>query len=432
MNAVKQVRSWRSFAIVGYGVIFMIFGIVGGWSAFFKIDQAAIAPGVVSVETNRKTVQHFEGGIVKEILVKEGDIVREGQLLFRLQRTQAEASSEVFGNQLKSALAAEARLMAERDQEEEITWPHELTNSLADWLDTVLSDQRAQFEQRRASQKGQIEVLNSRIAQLQTQIKGSHQEQVSAEAQVKLIQKELVGLHELAGKNLIPIARVYAMEREQARLEGTIGRAISDAAKAEAQISETMVQIEQVRRKFQEEVAAQLVDVRQKISELREKVAVARDVLARVDIVAPIGGSVQNLRVFTLGQVIRSGEPLLDIVPQNEPLVVSAHFSPNDIDGVYAGQSAEIRFPSFHGRTLPAMIGRLQSLSHDRMVDEQSREPYYLGVVSLERAQIPDEYRQRVRSGMHAEVIVALGERTVMGYLIYPLASSLRKSFREK
>lgn len=432
MSTAKQVRHWRSFAIVGYGVIFMIFGIVGGWSAFFTIDQAAIAPGVVSIETNRKTVQHFEGGIVQEILVKEGDIVRKGQLLFRLQRTQAEASSEVVSSQLKSALAIEARLLAERNQKNKITWPAELADFQAGELDRVLTDQQSQFEERRASLKGQVEVLSSRIAQLRTQIKGSRQEQVSTEAQVELIKKELIGLHKLAAKELIPISRVYAMERERARLEGLIGRTISDAAKAEAQISETTLQIEQVSRKFQEEVAAQLVEVRQKISELREKVAVARDVLARVDIVAPIGGAVQNLKVFTLGQVIRSGEPLLDIVPQNEPLIVSAQFSPNDIDGVYAGQTAEIRFPSFHGRTVPAMIGRLQSVSHDRLVDEQSNQPYYLGVVSLDRAQIPDEYRQRVRSGMPAEIIVALGERTVLGYLVSPLTSSLRKTFREK
>ncbi|MFG1432364.1 HlyD family type I secretion periplasmic adaptor subunit [Xanthobacter sp. V2C-4] len=426
---------WRGFAIAGYVLIFAIFGIAGGWAAVTQIDQASIATGVVGIETNRKTVQHFEGGIVSEILVKEGDLVQDGQVLVRLEPTQAQANTGMLTYQYLSALATEARLWAERTEQPNIEWPEQLSTELSKLdpaLRRVLADQQAQFDERRASLDGQIDVLQSRIEQLKTQIEGTKKEQSSTEEQVTFINKELEGLHDLSDKKLIPLSRVFAVERERARLEGLIGRAISDIAKAEAQIGETTIQVHQLRQKFQEDTASQLVDVRQKISDLKEKLTVAHDVLKRIEIAAPRTGTVQNLKVFTLGQVIRSGEPLLDIVPQDEPLIVNAQFSPNDIDGIHAGMDAEIRFSSFHGRVVPVMTGKLQSISHDRLIDEQSKQPYYLAVISLDRAQIPQEYRERVRSGMPAEVIVALGERTVVNYLVGPLTSTLRKSFREK
>ncbi|BAT57586.1 type I secretion system membrane fusion protein PrsE [Variibacter gotjawalensis] len=431
----KASSEWRGVAIAGYSLIFAIFGIAGGWAAVTNIDQASIAQGVVSIETNRKTVQHYEGGIVREIFVKEGDVVSEQQVLLRLEKTQAEANSGTLAFQYFSARAIEARLLAERSRAAKIEWPADLkqeAETSLQHLKNVMADQESQFVERRASIDGQISVLNSRIEQLNTQISGTRKEQESAEEQVQFINKELVGVRDLAAKNLIPISRLYSLERERARLDGIIGRAISDIAKAEAQLGETKIQIQQLWQKFQEDVAAQLVDVRQKVSDLGEKLSVARDVLKRVEIRAPRSGTVQNLKVFTLGQVLRSGEPLLDIVPQDEPLVISAQFSPTDIDGVFAGQSAEIRFSSFHGSIIPVMIGTLQSISHDRLVDEATKQPYYLGIVSIDRAQIPEEYRTRIRSGMPAEVMVALGERTVFKYITAPLVRRLERTFREK
>ena len=196
-------------------------------------------------------------------------------------------------------------------------------------------------------------------------------------------------------------------------------------------IAEINIQIQQLIQKFQEEVAANLLEARQKIADARERSSVAKDVLKRLDITAPRAGTVQNLKVFTIGQVIRGGEPLLDIVPDNEQLVVHAQFSPTDIDNVYSGMAAEVRFPAFHSRTIPVMIGSIESISHDRLLDETTRQYYFLGVISLNRTDIPEQYRSRVRAGMPAEVIVSGGERTVLSYLVSPLSSSLRKTFRE-
>ena len=429
----RSSSEWRPVAFAGYTLIAMTFGVAGVWAAVAKLDKAVIATGFIETETNRKTVQHLEGGIVRQILIKEGDHVTEGQVLFRLEQVQAEANNESLSNQLDSALALEARLVAERDGAQEISWPKEFKDRLVEpTLSHTLDDQIHQFEERRGSLEGQKNVIESRIVQLHKEIDGISIEKTSTESQTTYINQELVGLRELAGKNLVPVTRVYAMERERTRLEGSVGRAVADMAKAESSIDEMNIQIQELTQKFQEEVASSLLDARQKIADLRQRLSVSQDVVNRLAITAPRAGMVQNLKVFTIGQVLRGGEPLLDIVPDNDALVVHAEFSTTDIDNVFAGMTSEVRFPAFHSRTIPVMLGKIESISHDRLLDESTHQYYYLGLVSLNRADIPDEYRSRVRAGMPAEIIVSSGERTVLNYLVGPLSSSLRKTFREQ
>lgn len=426
----KRPTNWLAIAALGYGLIFSTFGIVGGWAAVTKIDKAVEAPGTVSIETNHKTVQHLEGGIIRAILVKEGDNVAAGATLFRLENVQAKATFDSLANQLFSALATEARLIAERDQKDAIAWPREIEDRAADpFLSHVMIDQQGDFAKRRDSLQAQVDVLESRMKQLAIQSDGVRVQKESTERQIAFIDKELVGLRALSEKNLVPVTRLYQMERERERLEGVVGQAITDAAKAQGQIGEYKYQVQQLNEKFQEEVASSLVDTRQKLSDLRQKLAVAQDVLRRIDVNAPVSGTAQNLKVFTIGQVVRAGEALVDIVPEKERLIVEAQFSPTDIDGVHVGQEAEIRFPAFHSRLIPLLIGRLESVSHDRLFDEGSKQPYYRGIVVLDKADIPEELRARVRAGMPSEVIVASGERTVLNYLISPLSSTLRKAF---
>lgn len=428
-----SLSDWRAIAAAGYVVIALTFGVGGVWAAVAKLDKAVVAQGFVAVESNRKSVQHLEGGIVGEIFVKDGDHVEKGQVLFTLRKVQAQANNDLVKNQLDSGLALEARLLAERDRKQQIDWPTELNGRSDEPLvGRIMSDQAHQFEERRASLEGQVNILSARIEQLAMGIKGLEIEKDSTEKQVAYINDELKGLRSLAEKQLVPKTRVFAMERERTRLEGIIGRSIADVAKSQGSISETQIQIQEMRQKFQEEIASSLLDVRQKIADARERVTVAGDVLNRVEIAAPQEGTAQNLKVFTRGQVVHPGESLLEIVPDQEPLVVNAQFAPTDIDTVYAGQQAEIRFPAFHARQIPVMIGQIQSVSHDRLTDEQSKQFYFLGVISLDRSDIPEEYRPRIRAGMPAEVIISSGERTVFSYLISPLSESLRKSFREK
>lgn len=410
---------WRKYALIGYGTIFFTFVVAGGWAAVAKVDRAVVASGFITVETNRKTIQHLEGGIVREVLVKEGQHVKQGQVIIRLENTQAQATSSVMNNQLMSLLAMEARLVAERDHKDKIIWPTEFANYSNDpALSKLIEDQERQFVERK-------QTLNSQLQQLQMQLNGITIERESTEKQLVYLNKELENMRRLQKKELMSANRVLTQERGQTQLEGNIGKLIANAAAAE-------IQIGQIKQKFAEDVASNLLDVRSKINESRPKNVVAADVLRRVDVVAPRAGTIQNLKVFTLGQVIRPGEPMLDIVPDDERLVVQAQFSPIDIDVVHQGQRAEIRFPAFHSRTIPVMMGNIDTLSQDRLVDEASKQPYYLGTISISKTDIPEEWRARLRPGMPAEIIVAAGERTVLNYLVSPLSSAIRKTFIEQ
>jgi len=425
--------NWRLFAVAGYMVIFLTFGVAGGWAAVTMIDRAIVAQGTVSLETNRKVVQHYEGGIVHEILVKEGSQVKTGQVLVRLQQVQAKANTSLLGAQLASKLAIEARHDAERKNAEKIVWPEYIMKrrSLPS-VASVMSDQIAQFEERRASVQGQVDVLKARIQQLKSGIVGLETERKSIKQQVSYIHRELEGMRRLREDDLIPITRLYSMERERTRLEGASGRAVADIAKANSQISETKIQIQQLTKQRQEEVSGQLAEVRQHMNDLREKLIVAKDVLQRIDIVSPRTGSIQNMKVFARGQVVRSGEPLMEVVPDGEPFVVHAKFAPEDIDGVHAGQEVEIKFPAFDVRNMPIILGKLETVSGDRLMDEQTRLPYFLGIISISRTKIPDDIRIRMRSGMPAQVIATAGERTVLNYIISPLMKSWGTAFKER
>ena len=225
-------------------------------------------------------------------------------------------------------------------------------------------------------------------------------------------------------------SRVLALEREKSRLEGVIGRSMTDEAKAENGIGETKLQIEQVQNKFDEEVASSILEVRQKINDAREKIRVARDVVHRIDVTAPVSGTVQNLKVFTIGGVIKPGEVLLEVVPDQDALIVQAHVSPHDMDRMSPGMQAEVRFTSFKSSILPIILGRVESVSRDRLFDETTRQPYFLAQVVVD--DIPTELRDRLVAGMPADLVFPTGERTVLNYLVRPLQDRMNSAFRER
>lgn len=426
--------SFRGVAIAGFSIIALTFGVLGGWAATAPLDSAVVAGGLVTSATNRKTVQHFEGGIISEIRVTEGAYVHQGDVLFVLDPTQAKAGVEIILNQLHQNLAREARLLAEVSGSQTIAFPDELTKGQASdpALSQVLADQRRQFDERRGSLEGQIAILRSRRDQLSTEIEGIDRERESMTQQVAFLEDELTGLRHLFEKGLQPKSRLLALEREKARLDGSIGRSIAERAKAEAGIGEAELQIQQLRQRQQEEIGKELVEVREKINDLRQRLPVARDVFRRLEVKAPTAGTVQNLRVFTPRAVIRAGEPLLDIVPANDDLVVQAHVSPLDVNNVTEGARAEVRFPSFHSRALPMIFGNVLNVSKDRLMDEASRQPYFLAQIKVDVLHIPEEYRSKLTPGLNVEVIMPTGERTVLAYLVEPLRETLRKTFREK
>lgn len=431
VDDLSGVPDWRRPAAAGYVIITLTFVLMGGWSAVAKLDSAVTATGMVEVESNRKTVQHLEGGIVKEILVREGQHVTQGEALFRLDETQPRANLELQQNQLDFLIAQEARLIAERDGAGEIAFPDEIWSRRSQpQVGQSIADQVKQFDERRASLEGQISIHRSKIDQYKTEIEGLKSEQSATGDQLKYIVEELKDLTYLLDRNLVQKSRVLSLDREKSRLEGIIGRSIADQAKAEGGIGESQLQIRELRQKFLEDATNTINDVRQKLSEVREKVRVAKDVLHRLDVLAPVSGTAQNLRLFTQGGVVRAGEPLVDIVPEADTLIVQAHVSPNDIDTLVQGMQAEIRFSAFHTSILPIITGKVSSVSRDRLVDDQTKQPYFLARVIVEDA--PSDIRERLTAGMPADIVFPSGERTVLSYLVRPLKDRMRHAMREK
>ena len=433
--AIKRPSdNYRHVALIGYGVIFLTFGVVGGWAALAPLGSAVIGPAVVAVENNRKTVQAPpEGGIVRQIQVHEGDKVKANQVLFALDSTSTHANYEIAQNELFTYLAQEARLTAERDDRSTITFPQELLSAQNDpTAQRAMTDELKQFAERRGTQAGQVGILNSRIDQSRTEIKGIQDQQTSMQQEVDLLTDEINGLQTLYDKGLVPKPRLLAVQRERSSMEGQIGRLIADRSKTDKEIGETTLQIRQIKQTFDQDVSKELGEVSAKISEVRQRYAVAQDQASRINVTAPVSGSAQSLRVFTVGAVIRPGDPLVDIVPDSEEMIVQAHFSPNDIENVHEGQAVEVRFPSFHDRTLPGISGTIRSVSTDRLVDEQTHAPYYLAIVVVRPDQLPKALRGRLLAGMPSQVTVPTGQRTVLQYMTDPLMRTLQTSMREK
>ncbi|MFZ4602707.1 MAG: HlyD family type I secretion periplasmic adaptor subunit [Caulobacterales bacterium] len=424
----------RGAARFGYVIILVTFGVFGGWAAFAPLDSAAISPGVLMAQGNRKTVQHLEGGIVRKILIKEGSQVTSGQVMFELDPTQANANLDVSRNQLAALMAQEARLFAERDGAATVSFPDELRKLAAANanLARVIADEEKTFLDRRSTLLGQLAVLNARKSQIGSELEGIERQRRSADQQLAYMDDELAGMRRIYDKGLVPKQRLLEAERSRAGLDGSIGRLIADASKARKAIGETDLQIRQVREEFLQQVSGQVVEVRVKKSELEQRVLVANDLAKRAQIVAPVAGSVQNLRVFTEGAVVRPGEPLADVVPIGDSLAIQAQVSPASVDSVRPNMKAEVRFPTFHSRNLPEIVGTVQSVSRDRLVDETTRQPYFLAVVTVDPNALPDDLRASLTPGIPAEVVVSTGERTLLQYLVEPLTKTLNHALREK
>ena len=427
------LTTWRRYAIAGYLVILATFGGFGLWSTFVRLDRAVISPGVITAESSRKTVQHFEGGMVQDILVKDGQTVAAGDVLLRIDPLQSRASADVYRNQLDAALILEARLRAEQDQTAEPDLPADIRARRHDpAIQRLILDQTTQLAERRKSQQSQLDLIEARVTQLKTEMSGLAVEKSSVEEQVGFIQQELEGLRALHEKNLIPLSRLLVMERERTRLEGVIGRSVAETAKAQNAIGEAGMQTTQLKQKLQESVTAQLLETRQKIAELREKLLVAEDVLKRHEVRASHDGVIQGLKVFTIGQVIRSGEPLMEIVPTSDRLVISVQFSPGDLEAVQAGMRAEVKFPTFQTRRTPAIFGTLKTVSRDRLIDETTKQAYFSGIVEIGEQDVPGNVKPRLLAGLPAEVIVSAGERTALDYMLTPFFEAMGHAFHER
>jgi len=423
-----------------YGGIFAIvalFGGIGVWSAMAPLDSAAMGPGLIVLENYRKSVQHLEGGIVREVRAREGQLVRKGDVLIALEDVQASAQLELVRGQMIVALAREARLIAQRDGNSAVAYPAMLRNMRNDARATeAMRGQEQSFRARKQAQDGETILYQRQIAQLGEKSTGLREQKVMRDKLVTSFNNERNDFEALVDEGYIERQRVREMERNLAQNEGLRNSLIADLASTEFEISAAEVKIVQLEKELQREVAKELGEVQAELFGLREKMRALNDTFARTVITAPEAGKVLALAVHTPGEVLRPGAHILDIVPANETLIVEARLSPQDVDQVQVGQMAEVRFSAFRQRDMPKIEGQLASLSADRLLDEgaEQKQPYYLARIAITPKGLQDlaALNLTLVPGMPADVLVSTGQRTLWHYLTAPLSDLMVRSLKDE
>lgn len=417
---------------LGLFILLIVFGIGGGWAALAPLDSAAFATGVVAVDSYRKSIQHLEGGIVREVRVHDGDEVRAGDVLVVLDSTQAGSELEATRGQLIAAQAQEARLVAERDDLNDITFGASDFPTADKRVQEARSSERQIFLTGRDARHGEIEVLKNRAAELEQQIRGYSDIISSKESLAKSYVAEIKDLNVLLKEGFVNNERLRDQERNLSRLQAEIADHRSSIARVKVQIGETKLQILQNTQKFKSDVTSRLADTQSRIYEARERVGALQDKYNRTEVKAPVGGMVMGLTVHTVGGVVQPGTNLLDIVPDAAKLIVEVHIEPKDIDRVELGTEAEVRFSAFSQATTPIIEGELVYVSADRITTERDGAPYYLGRVKLTEQGKKDLGHRELVAGMPADVLINTGSRTMLQYLLKPARNAMARSMIEE
>ncbi len=416
---------------LGWATILLVFGCGTTLAAAIPLAGAAVAPGFVSPDGHRKTVQHLEGGIVRRIHVREGDLVRAGDRLVTIEDTLARANMAELSERLVHFLAIEARLLAEQAGASAIT-PQDAPMIHQVALANALRGQETLFISRRETRSGRERILGQRILQLHEESEGLRQVIASQNEQEALIKKEIATVETLLRQGLERLPRLLSLQRVQAELGGARASNFARIAKNKQAVGEAEMELLTMRQQDREKVNEELNTVRAELASLRSKLPARTDVLDRTLVTAPIDGIVMNVRVTTESGVVRPGEALLEIVPQKASLIVDARVRPIDVDVVRPGMGAKVVFSAFAQRNLPQIDGRLRSISADRMTDERTGESYFIAKVEVDAAKIRElNSSLELVAGMPAEVFILTGERTALDYLVRPFLESINKSFRE-
>ena len=406
---------------------------LGGWASTAEISGALIAQGSVVVDSNVKKVQHPTGGVVGEVRAHDGDRVKAGDILVRLDETVTRANLAIVTKGLNELYARKARLGAERDGADSVAVPKELATNINDRdVSEAVASERKLFELRRAARLGQKDQLQQRVKQLQEQIAGLTAQQDSKSKETALIEQELQGVRDLWAKNLVQLNRLTSLEREAARLQGERGSLIAGAAEAKGKIAEIQLQILQVDQEFTSDVAKELRETDSKIGEYVERKVTAEDQLKRTDIRAPQDGVVFQSTANTVGGVVTAGDPIMLIVPETDSLLVEAKVEPRDIDQVSLGQPVVLRFSAFNMRTTPELNGTVSRVGADTSSDQRTGQSYYLVRISMTAEEVARLGAVKLTPGMPVEAFIQTGERTMIAYLVKPLHDQLMRSFREK
>jgi HlyD family secretion protein len=425
---------------IGAAVVAAFLVLFLGWGSTARLDAAAVAPGQVTVTGHRQTLQHREGGIVSAIHVAEGQHVAQGQVLIELAGAEVKATEQALSAQAIHLQAARARLQAEQLGLPSIQWPADFATLRG--LDQQVAQQamaiqQTQFVAHARALQAQKNVLGQKSAEIGQLVRGYQSQIAAADRQQSLLGDELKGMQSLADRGFAPMNKVRELQRYQAQISGQRGQYEATIAQSREQAGEDRLQILQVAQADSEKVASDLHDVETDLAEVRPKLDAAKDQLARSEIRSPVAGTVVGLSVFTVGGVIAPGQRLLDVVPDEAPLLIEARVSPNDVQDLRTGQLAEVKFPSLHDRGLPILNGRLLNVSADSLSDQRTGARYYTAEVSVPVQELNAIERKRtedfaLRPGMPVEVVVPLHKRTALQFLLEPLVDALWNSFREQ
>jgi HlyD family secretion protein len=425
--------SIRFHLIVGLVVVTLLTCGLGGWASTAQISGALIAPGSIVVDSNVKKVQHPTGGVVGEVRARDGDRVKAGDVVVRLDDTITKASLAIVTKGLNGLLARRARLLAEQDGLDRIIFPQELMDGFADpEVRSLIGNEVKLFQVRSSGRVNQKAQLKERIAQLKEEIGGLEAQENAKSREIELIQKELVGVRDLFAKNLVQISRLTVLERDAARLDGDRAQFIAQKAQAKGKITEIELQIIQIDKDLSSEVSKEMREINDKIGEFVERKVTAEDQLRRIDIRAPQDGMVLQSTVHTVGGVITAGDAVMLIVPESDNLSVEAKVNPQDIDQLRIGQKTLLRLSAFNQRTTPELNGTISRISPDTTVDQRTGQSYYTIRVSLPPAEVAKLGDVKLIPGMPVEAFVQTGERTMISYLAKPLSDQLMRAFREK
>ncbi|WP_426229944.1 HlyD family type I secretion periplasmic adaptor subunit [Pararhizobium sp. DWP3-4] len=407
---------------------------IGGWAMTTELSSAIVASGTVVVENNVKKIQHLTGGIVEEVLVKEGDTVKAGQILLKLDGTTVRANLSIVQNTLAQLYARRARLLAEQLGSNDFAIPEDLSQLISGTStpgEVLEQSERKLFISRKNALVGMKSQLASRKSQLVDETKGLTVQLTAIEDALKLIGEELSGLDKLYGKGLVSMQRLTELKRDRAQLEGDRGARLAARAQAAGKSSEIDLQILQLDEDRRTEIAKELTDVEGKIAEYEDRRVAAMDQLKRIDIRAPLDGRIYQLAVHTVNGVINPGEVLMLVVPGADGLTVEAKIATHDIDQIRLGQSVEVRFSAFNQRTTPIVEAEVVTIAPDLVTDQRTGMTYYPLRIRPKPESLTGLKGLTLYPGMPAEVFIKIADRTVISYLAKPLTEQIQHTFRE-
>ena len=432
-TAARAQWSARKPLFLGMLAVAVLVGVLGIWGSFATISGAVISSGMIQVESLRQVVQHPQGGVVGEIMVKEGDRVEAGDVLIRFDDTMLRSELATVNGQLNEILSRRARLIAERDDADTLSFDPELLDVAKTSPDVkaLIDGQARLFEARRESLDKQVEQLNERKQQIRLQIRGVEAQLESSRQQVELITKELVDQQGLLAKGLAQASRVLSLEREAARLKGSIGELESAAARGGAQIVETDIQILQLRNQRREEAISTLRDLSYSEIEMLERKLSLRETLSRMDVRAPMSGVIHGLTVHAIRSVVRPADAILYVVPTDSPLVITTRISAINVDQVHVGQDASLRFSTFDQRTTPEIFGTVAKVSADVFQDETTGMSYYSAEIVPNEGEMERLGDVELLPGMPVEAFIKTEERSPISYLTKPFTDYFNRAFRE-